>query len=83
MYKFNPFTGKLGVVGSGGASFSGSYNDLTDKPTIPTASDVAYDATTWDGNTDVPTKNAVRDKLESMSGGGLSHAQVLIRTLGA
>jgi hypothetical protein len=39
-------------------------------------SDVAYDATTWNGNTDAPTKNAVRDKIESMGGG--SGALVLI-----
>lgn len=32
-------------------------------------SDIAYDATTWDGNLDVPTKNAVRDKFESLSAG--------------
>jgi hypothetical protein len=39
-------------------------------------SDVAYDATTWDNNTDVPTKNAIRDKIETMSGSGLSQQQV-------
>lgn len=31
------------------------------------ADDTPYDATTWDGNTDAPTKNAVRDKFESLS----------------
>lgn len=30
--------------------------------------DDAYDATTWNGNLTVPTKNAVRDKIESLSG---------------
>lgn len=34
--------------------------------TLAIVSDVAYDATTWDGNTDVPTKNAVRDKIETL-----------------
>ncbi len=34
--------------------------------------DEAYDATTWNGNNEVPTKNAVRDKIESMSSGGSS-----------
>jgi lysophospholipase L1-like esterase len=29
--------------------------------------DDAYDATTWNGNNAVPTKNAIRDKLESMN----------------
>lgn len=56
---------------------------ILNKPTIPTVSDVAYDATTWDNNTDAPTKNAVRDKFESLtSGSGLSQAQVLVRSLG-
>jgi len=43
---------------------------------IPTVSDVAYNASTWDANTDAPTKNAVRDKFESLSSGGLTQAQV-------
>lgn len=36
------------------------------------ASDVAYDATSWNANTDPPTKNAVRDKIETIvaAGGG-------------
>lgn len=29
--------------------------------------DEAYDATAWNGSLEVPTKNAVRDKIESMS----------------
>lgn len=32
--------------------------------------DDAYNATTWATNTQVPTKKAVRDKIESMSGSG-------------
>lgn len=32
-------------------------------------SDTAYDATSWNANTDVPTKNAVRDKIESLATG--------------
>jgi hypothetical protein len=36
-----------------------------------TVSDVAYDATTWDGVTTIaPSKNAVRDKIESITSGG-------------
>jgi hypothetical protein len=46
-----------------------SYNNLDDKPTIPVVSDVAYDATSWQDNTDAPSKNAVRDKIESMFSG--------------
>ncbi len=30
--------------------------------------DDAYDATSWNGNTTVPTKNAIRDKIESLTG---------------
>lgn len=43
-----------------------SYNSLDNKPTIPTASDIAYDEGTWNANTDVPTKNAVRDEIEAI-----------------
>lgn len=32
--------------------------------------DDAYDATSWNGNNEVPTKNAIRDKIESLCGGG-------------
>ena len=38
--------------------------------TPQTVPDDAYDATTWNGSTEVPTKNAIRDKIESMGGGG-------------
>ena len=31
--------------------------------------DEAYDATTWNGVVEVPTKNAVRDKIETVTGG--------------
>lgn len=33
-----------------------------------TTPDEVYDATGWNGNLEVPTKNAIRDKIESMSG---------------
>lgn len=36
--------------------------------------DEAYDATNWDGNLEVPTKNAIRDKIEALSlGSGFVH----------
>jgi hypothetical protein len=35
-----------------------------------TVADDAYDATTWNGNLEVPTKNAIRDKIESLVTGG-------------
>jgi hypothetical protein len=41
-------------------------------------SDEAYDATAWNGSLEVPTKNAIRDKIESMGGGGgLTYSQIL------
>ncbi len=43
-----------------GATFTGAV-------AVP---DDAYDATTWNGSAEVPTKNAVRDKIESLSVGG-------------
>jgi len=38
--------------------------------TPQTVPDDAYNATSWNGNLEVPTKNAVRDKIESMGGAG-------------
>ncbi len=35
-----------------------------------TVPDEAYDATGWNGSLEVPTKNAIRDKIESMGAGG-------------
>jgi len=54
------------------ADWNASSGDaqILNKPTIPTVSDAAYDATTWDGSTDAPSKNAIRDKIESMGTGG-------------
>ncbi len=37
--------------------------DIADSVVI---SDIAYDATTWDSNTDGASKNAIRDKVETM-----------------
>ena len=47
---------------------TGSYTDLSDQPTIPTPSDLAYSAL-WNGNTDAATKNSIYDKIETISGG--------------
>ena len=38
-----------------------------------TAVDEAYNATTWNGNNEIATKNAIRDKIEALPGG---HAAV-------
>jgi hypothetical protein len=45
-----------------GATFTGAV-------AVP---DDAYDATTWNGSASVPTKNAIRDKIESLAVGGVS-----------
>jgi len=34
-----------------------------------TVADEAYDATNWNGSLEVPTKNALRDKIETLGGG--------------
>lgn len=40
---------------------------FTSDPIIP---DEAYNATTWNGSLEPATKNAIRDKIETMGGGG-------------
>lgn len=42
---------------------------FTGTPTVPAD---AYDATTWNGNNGIPTKDAIRDKIESLATGGVS-----------
>jgi hypothetical protein len=42
-------------------------------------SDTAYNGTSWDSNPDVPTKNALRDKFESM-GAGIGEANTASNT---
>jgi hypothetical protein len=50
---------------------TGALDFIKNKPAIPVVSDVAYDASSWDNNTDAPSKNAVRDKFESLSTGSV------------
>ena len=45
--------------------------------------DEAYDATAWNGSLEVPTKNAVRDKIETLSAGSGKLAQVVNTVSGA
>lgn len=65
------------IVGNG-ASFVGESGNTArtslglgtgDSPTFATVTvpDEAYDATDWNDNLSVPTKNAIRDKIESLS----------------
>lgn len=44
-------------------------------------SDTPYDAVTWDDNTDVPTKNAVRDKIESITSSIVSESAIIALTV--
>jgi len=64
------------VTAAGAASESiGGVKTFSSDPIIP---DEAYDATAWNGVLEPPTKNAVRDKIETMSAGsGLNFQQVL------
>jgi hypothetical protein len=54
-----------------GSATGGATTTITANADI-NVPDEAYDATTWNGSLEVPTKNAVRDKIESMSAGGIS-----------
>jgi hypothetical protein len=42
--------------------------------------DEAYDATTWNASNEVPTKNAVRDKIESMGSGAAAMIYQFVST---
>jgi len=44
---------------------------------LASVDDTPYDATTWNGNTDAATKNAIRDKIETLASG---HDAVTIDT---
>jgi hypothetical protein len=62
------FTERLRITGAGAIT---AAVDIT----VP---DEAYDATAWNGSLEVPTKNAVRDKIESLSAGsGISRTIVV------
>lgn len=55
-------------------NFTELYADKADKAGATFTGDVivpdeAYDATAWNGSLEVPTKNAVRDKIESLGSG--------------
>jgi hypothetical protein len=57
-----------GYVHSGGFTTGGSITAATgDFSSYITVADDAYDATTWNASRQVPTKDAVRDKIEGLS----------------
>ncbi len=63
------------TIGSVAVPTISSTSTLTNKTIAHSANtitgdDTAYDATSWNGSTAVPTKNAVRDKIEALGGGG-------------
>jgi hypothetical protein len=60
------FIAKADNAGGTEASVGSSWGHVEHNVVI---SDVAYDATSWDGNLDAPTKNAVRDKIEAIVAG--------------
>lgn len=43
------------------------HADIARDAEIPTVSDIAYDATSWNTNTDAATKNSIRDRLEILN----------------
>lgn len=71
--RYNPLTGMLETIGA----LLNVANVFTQPQSVP---DDPYDATAWNGSVEVPTKNAIRDKIESMSSGsGLTHPQIMSR----
>lgn len=75
------YTDALYVALTGNQTIAGVKTFSSD-PIIP---DEAYDATAWNGSLEPPTKNAVRDKIESMGGGtpGGSDTNVQYQASGA
>lgn len=56
---------------NGDVTVTHSSNKITVAGGTLAVPDDAYDATGWNGSTDVPTKNAIRDKIESLTGAAL------------
>jgi len=64
-----------GAVQQSASLTFGSDLELTGNAIVTgnvTVTDEAYNATTWNGSTQVPTKNAVRDQIEAISAAGIS-----------
>lgn len=62
------WTGDGTLEGTSGLTYNGTVLAVTGDVTV---SDEAYGAG-WNGSLEVPTKNAVYDKIETISGGGIS-----------
>lgn len=67
------------VVHDTGDETIAGVKTFSSDPLIP---DEAYNATDWNGSLEPPTKNAVRDKIESMSGGGQSTYDAIVAPSG-
>lgn len=61
--EFNTAISDANLIPEAGGTFTGDIS-------VP---DEVYDATAWNGSLEVPTKNAIRDKIESMTSGGLGN----------
>jgi hypothetical protein len=61
-------SGQLATRANGGSEVLYAHGNSSGEATKGVAG--AYDATTWNGNSETPTKDAIRDKIESMGGGG-------------
>jgi len=59
-------SGAGGIVAELTASDVRTMINVADGATAVTVSDVAYDDTSWNANTDAATKNAIRDKINLM-----------------
>ena len=68
---FNASDRTLSIANSGGGAANLSVQDDVSVGGALTVSDEAYGAG-WNGNNEVPTKNAVYDKIETLSTGGLA-----------
>lgn len=68
------------ITGTGNINTDGDL-DITGSATIDgdvTVADLAYDATTWNGSAKVPTRNAVRDKIEAILAGPTFTGAIII-----
>ena len=63
------FDGANNPAGDAGMTYAKTTDVLTLTGSVVVA-DEAYGATDWDGETDVPTHNAIRDKFETKTGTG-------------
>ena len=63
---FSAVSANTGIVGN-----NIKHSTLTVVGDVNLFNDDAYSTSGWDGSTEVPTKNAVRDKIETLSGGSV------------